>query len=110
MAFGIETYAQGVPIITDAVPMNLIHSIRISNQNGGTYVYPILNNTEPGELLYTTGRICTPDADVNQGGNSKYQIASATISGSNFTVTMVAIPDPNIVSKPLYFNFFKRRA
>lgn len=109
MAFGVEVFVENKSVVSGLAPANIFHSIKIINQKVGTYSYPIPASVDAGQLLIVTGKITTNFTEVNQSGDSKAYISSIAVAGSNVNITMAQIPDPNIVSNPLYLNFFKWR-
>lgn len=109
MAFGVEAFVERKSVVSGLSPANIFYSIKIINQKAGVYSYSIPSSTDSGQLLVVTGKITNNFTTHDQGGMSKSYISNLQIVGNSVSITMTDMPDTNIVSKPLYLNFFKWR-
>ncbi|MGI2121892.1 hypothetical protein ACRN9J_06825 [Shewanella baltica] len=109
MSYGFEAFVEGKKVVSGLAPANIFHSIKIINQKAGVYSYAIPSSIDDGQLLVVTGKITNNFVTKDQLGNSKAYISNLQIIGNSVSITMTNIPDINIVSKPLYLNFFKWR-
>ena len=109
MPYGIEAFVENKSVVSGLAPANIFHSIKIINQKAGTYTYSIPSATGGGELLIVTGKITTDFVTESQGGDGRAYISNIQVAGNTLNISMTTIPDPNIVSSPLYLNLFKWR-
>lgn len=117
MAFGLETYVNGVPVIQSVRPFNLVYSIRVINAPSTSPLtvrnFPILAGVADGTLELVLGDLGYYDVTHNLGGDGKVYARNINYSETNLSMTFHPFYDVNgikINHGPLVFNFFRRRS